>query len=168
MQNVDWMNDEDERPEWTITDDGAADWALRQVKDADDEYQRLAAHFQRQTASAAAKRDRTRQYFSAKLLDYFATLPVRKTKTQDAYDLPSGKLVLKRQQPKIEQDKPTLGAWMHENGLPTRTEYVPQWNELKPLTHIEGESVVLTETGEIIPGIKAIERPDEFRMETGL
>ena len=165
MQNMDWMNEGDERPEWTITDDGAADWALRKIKEARDDHQRVTAHYQRQMQKANENLQSIEMYYSAKLMPYFDTLPVRRTKTQDAYDLPSGKLVLKRQQPRIERDSPTLGAWMHENGLPTRTEYVPKWDELKPLTHIEGESVVLTETGEIIPGIKAVERPDEFRME---
>lgn len=165
---VDCMEVEtEERQEWAITDDSGADWALRRIKQAREIRDRMIDHHKRQIEKAAAECDGIEQRLGAKLLNYFQTLPVRETKTQRAYDLPSGKLVLKRQQPKFEPDDAPLSKWLLDNGMTdkVKTVYKPLWGDLKPLTHVEGGDVVLTATGEIIPGIKAIERPDEFRME---
>lgn len=155
------------REEWRIFDDGAADWALCRVRDARAERDRMKDHFNRQIAKANEVCARTEEYFSAKLMEYFATLPVRETKTQKTYDLPSGKLVLKAQGPKYERDEKALCAWLEANGHVDMIKVTKEakWADLKPLTRIDGEELVFTETGEIIPGAKATPRPDEFRME---
>ena len=42
--------------------------------------------------------------------EYFKTVPHKKTKTQEAYQLPSGKLILKKQEPEPTVQKKTTKA----------------------------------------------------------
>ena len=92
---------------------------------------------------------------------------LRKGKVQTKYELMSGTLKLKKQNPGIEREKETLLAWLEENGL---TEYIkvvkePDWAKLREKVKITDDKAVYPETGEIIPGIKVNPRPDKFIVE---
>ena len=97
---------------------------------------------------------------------YFDTLPHKKTKTQESYQLPSGKLVRKHRDPDYTRDDEEVLSWLHENGGEKyiKTKESLDWAGLKKTLMVMGETVV-DENGEIIPCIKACERPDEFKVE---
>ena len=96
---------------------------------------------------------------------YFDTLPHNRTATQQNYRLPSGKLVLKDQEPDYERDDKQIIAFLKKNGgkyIKVKEEV--DWSGLKKTLMVIGETAA-TEGGEIIPGIKVIERPQTFTIE---
>ena len=103
---------------------------------------------------------------TARLEAYFDTVPHKKTKTQESYPLPSGKLVRKHRDPEYTRDDEELLSWLHENNGEKyiKIKESPDWAGLKKTLTVLGETVV-DENGEIIPCIKATERPDEFKVE---
>lgn len=103
---------------------------------------------------------------TARLETYFDTLPHKKTRTQESYALPSGKLVRKHREPEFSRDDEELLSWLHENNGEKfiKIKESPDWAGLKKTLTVLGETVV-DENGEIIPCIKATERPDEFKIE---
>lgn len=91
-----------------------------------------------------------------------------KTKT---FKAPSGKVQIKAQQPKIEQDEETLLQFLHESDL---NEYIktvekPDWAGLKKRLAIEtredGSVIFVTPDGEIVEGVSGAARPDKVVVE---
>ena len=103
---------------------------------------------------------------TARLEAYFDTLPHKKTKTQESYPLPSGKLVRKHQDTEFIRNDEELLSWLHENNGEKyiKTKESVDWAGIKKTLSVLGETVV-DENGEIIPCIKASERPDVFKVE---
>lgn len=103
---------------------------------------------------------------TARLEAYFDTLPHKKTKTQESYPLPSGKLVRKHQDTEFIRNDDELLSWLHDNNGEKfiKTKESVDWAGMKRTLSVLGETVV-DENGEIIPCIKASERPDVFKVE---
>lgn len=103
---------------------------------------------------------------TARLEAYFDTLPHKATKTQESYVLPSGKLVRKHQDPEFSRNDEDVLSWLHENNGEKfiKIKESLDWAGLKKTLTVLGETVV-DENGEIIPCIKAAERPDVFKIE---
>jgi len=154
---------------WQIADDGAADWAVRKIKEARANRDRMIAHFEDQIEKAIESCRITENFFSGKLIEYFNVLPVRESKTQKSYELPTGKLILKFPAPEYVRDESKLVEWLFKIDRQDliRTDFVskPIWSELKPLTIVSGNDVIYLETGEVIPGLSAVERGAEFKVE---
>lgn len=151
---------------WKIVNDSAADWAVRKIKEEQDEYARLnaLAHDQiseiNMNVEAAEKRMENRTgYLKSKLAEYFMTVPHRETKTQAKYRLLSGELVYTKPKYKIEKsDEAALVQWLKETG---NTEFVktvetPAWGEFKKRCAIAGAAVVDTDTGEVVEGMRVV------------
>lgn len=158
---------------FTIDNDRKADWAIRKIKTERAERDRLVALADEQIRELMEKkrelteRCETRTAHLGMLLRlYFDTVETTATKTQETYKLLSGKLVLKRQAPEYQRDETALLPWAKENmpGLVQVKESVA-WGELKKLTALDGESVVLAETGEVVPGVVAVHREDVFEVQ---
>ena len=100
------------------------------------------------------------------LQHYFDTVPHKITKTTESYPLPSGKLVFKAQAPEYERDEEKVIEWLKQtNG----TEFIKvkeslDWAGLKKTVTVL-EDKVITEDGEVVPGIKAIQRDPVFTVE---
>ena len=154
-----------------------ADWAVEKIKFNRAELERkkrLAEEKMRQIQiwlkSEQEKAERNINFFEQKLRDYFMSLDpslLKKTKTQIKYELMSGTLKMKIQNPEIERNKEALLSWLEQNGL---TEYIktikePDWAKLKGNVEITGDKAIYKETGEIIPGVKVTPRPDKFIVE---
>ena len=103
---------------------------------------------------------------TARLEAYFEDVPHKVTKTQESYPLPSGKLVRKHQEPEYSRNEEELLSWLHENNGERfiKIKEAVDWAGLKKTLIIMGETVA-DENGEIIPCIKANERPDVFKVE---
>lgn len=168
---------QEEQQRWRIENDLIADWAIEKIKRFRAELERkrqLAEEKKRQIdmwyKSEQKKIERDIKFFEQKLYEYYMSLDpkqLRKGKVQTKYELMSGTLKLKKQNPDIEREKETLLAWLEENGL---TEYIkivkePDWAKLRKKVKITDDKAVYPETGEIIPGIKVNPRPDKFIVE---
>ena len=155
-----------------IDNDSKADWAIekivaenaerdRLIKLADERIKELSDKKKELTDKAADKTN----YLTALLRMYFDTIEPKATKTQSTYKLLSGKLVLKHQQPEYVLDDAQMVSWA-KTAAPAyiKVKESINWAELKKLTVVNGETVVLADTGEVIPGAVAKERDDVFEV----
>ena len=155
-----------EKPErFVIDDDQKAEWALEQIRNAEEEKERWRDHFKEQMARINETCDLTINNMKEMLRDYFATVPHKVTKTEESYRLPSGKLVIKKQAAEFDYDDNELIDWLEKNkpGQYIKTKKVVDWIGLKKTLTVVGE-IVADDSGEIIPCIKVNERPDVFTI----
>ena len=158
----------DAREEFTVTDDAAAEWCMKKIKEAESDRAMWKAHYDAQMEKVNKAADESIAYFTAKLEEYFANVPHKATKTQESYTLPGGKLIRKKQQPKFETDDEALVPWLEENfmGQLVKVKKSADWAALKKVCSVtpDGEHVA-TDDGEIIPGVTVTQRPDVFKVE---
>ena len=97
------------------------------------------------------------------------TVAVKSTKTQDTYQLLSGKLVRKRPSVTFEVDDAKLLEWLDSTNREDmiKTTRKPAWAEIKKLLTGDAETglAVIEETGECVDGIKAVETPGSFDIK---
>lgn len=149
-----------------VLDDSDAEYLLKRIREAEEEYDRMEAWYKRNLEKLKEKRDSTRAWAERNLWNYFQTVPTKKTKTgQEIYDLPGGKLVLKHQEPEYDQDDATLVKWLKENQLEKLVKVTEKanWAELKKQLKLapDGKGMV-TKDGEVVPGITVTVREDKF------
>ena len=164
--------EEEEQITFVVDDDQKAEWCLAKIREAEAEKQRWKEFYEDRLAKVNAAEDAKIERMRFFLEQYFRTVPHKETKTQQSYQLPSGKLVLKHQAPEVERDDDQLIPWLRENyeGDYVKTKESVDWSALKKafqddeLIGVIGENYV-THDGEIIPGITVTERPDVFKVE---
>ena len=158
----------DEPQGFTVTDDSAAQWCMKKIKEAEADRAMWKAHYEEQMDKVNKAADESIAYFTAKLEEYFANVPHKATKTQESYTLPGGKLIRKKQQPKFETDDEALVPWLEENFMSqlVKVKKSADWAALKKVVSVtpDGEHVA-TDEGEIIPGVTVTQRPDVFKVE---
>lgn len=152
-----------EAQQWSISDDGAADWALRKIKEANEEYERLRMIGERMIKEAQERIRKLEQdnqsrtgFLKLKLAEYFDSVPHKKTKTKETYALFSGKLALKYHNDKITRDDSKLLEWVNDHGLTDyiKTEQSIKWADLKEQFEFAGGRAIYKETGEIVDAIQ--------------
>lgn len=153
-------------PEFTVTDDQKAEWCLRKIREAKADKEFWKQFYDAQYAAVEESANSTISQMETMLRKYFETVPHKVTDTQENYKLPSGKLVLKKQEPEYERNEDEIIKWLKEND---GTEFIKvkeslDWAGLKKNTAVVGEQIA-NEDGEFIPGVKVIERPDIFKVE---
>lgn len=161
---------------WTITDDAAADWAVRTISDINMDINRQVeicnqyiAYYQGKITELESKRERRTGFLRACLEDFFRGTQHRLTKSGvHKYDLVSGRLSYKpdtRRISKIDDDK--LCAWLKASGRERFVKRVekPAWADYKKQLAIVGDDVVDTQTGEVVAGCAVEIVPAEFKVE---
>ena len=158
----------DEHDGFHVTDDKAAEWCMKKIREAEADRAIWKTHYEAQMEKVNKAADDSVAYFTAKLEEYFANVPHKATKTQESYTLPGGKLIRKKQQPKFETDDEALVPWLEENfmGQLVKVKKSADWSALKKICSVtpDGEHVA-TDEGEIIPGVTVTQRPDVFKVE---
>lgn len=143
-----------------ITDDGGAAWAVRKIREADEELDSLIRWYQSRIEIAKAKRDATVERMTAYLRDYADMVPMRETKMQKSYPIPGGKLVLKKATTKLEHDDETILRVLKDQGrddmIKRQVVERVDWMSLKK---------ELLETGEIFEGVTTVEVPEIFIVQ---
>lgn len=164
------VNVEDTENRFRVTDDKGAEWCLKKIKEAKQDAERWKEHYRLQMEKVQKQTDEAVSFFEGVLSEYFATVPHKETKTQQSYSLPSGKLILKKQQPQFTTDDAALIPWLKGNAMGdfVKVKESADWSALKKLVTVtpDGESV-MDENGEVVPGVTVTQRPDVFevRME---
>ena len=162
------------RPAWRITDDGCADWACRKIAEEKAELTRIRelaeaqiARIEEKVAAAERRFENGTRFLTSKLAEYFEMAPHKTTKTKASYRLLSGTLTRKFGGTSMEKDDDKLVEFLKASGNLEfiKTEEKPKWGEYKKRLEIMGGSVVDKETGEIVDGVKAIEKPDTFSVD---
>ena len=150
-----------------ITDDHLAEWAIQKIKDAQGDTAKWQAHFAAQLEKIKAANQSTINFMTGALGSYFATVPHKKTDTQEKYVLPSATLIRKQQQPQYDRDNDALLTYLDRNNRNdlVRTKIEPAWDEIKKVFVVQGETMVDPETGEVVAGVKVVARPDVFDVK---
>lgn len=154
-------------PEGFIIDtDAKANWALQKIREARSDRDAWVKWYEDKIAEIKAQTDFDTMNLERMLAEYFATVKHKKTKTQESYSLPGGKLILKTQNPEYKRDDKTVIEWLKKNKL---TKFVKvkeelNWSDLKDAT-AAFEGHIVTEDGEIVPGVEVIERESKFVVE---
>lgn len=162
-----------EENEFTIDSDEMAEWALKKVLAAKKEKERLTALIDAERARLDSTQEdvdkryeNDTSYLLFKLSEYFKTVEHKETKTQESYQLLSGKLVFKKPTQKLEQQKEALLEWCKENAPEyVRTEQSVEWGQIKKCMKIVGESVIYDATGEIVQGVAVTETAGTFDVK---
>jgi len=170
--------EEDEAQGFRIDSDAKAEWAIRKIAEEEAECERLKAccqaeidrYKERQEAYDKRLEGRTTN-LRAMLLLYFGTVPVKETKTQQKYELPSGSLVMKKASSDFKADSDKLRDWLVAGGMSDylKTEVSPKWAQVKKqLSTAADGSIIFGETGEIIPTdcVTIEEKPPKFEVKT--
>ena len=162
----DTQEDEAFREHFVVEDDQTAEWCMNQIRLANEEKAKWKRFYDERYQRVCNDADRTIANMESILQTYFEKVPHKVTKTQENYTLPSGKLVFKKQAPEYERNDEEILEWLHKNGKEqfVKTKETVDWSALKPTLNILGESAS-DENGEIIPGLKVIEREDVFKVE---
>lgn len=151
---------------FVIDSDAKAAWALKKIKEARADRDTWVAWYQLKIKEITDQTDFDTMNLERMLADYFATVPHKKTKTQESYSLPDGKLILKTQNPEYKRDAKKVIEWLKKNNGEkfVKVKEELDWDGLKQATGtFEGN--VVTEEGEIIPGIQVINREAKFIVE---
>ena len=162
-----------EENEFVIDSDEMAEWALKTVLAAKKEKERLTALIDAERARLDRKQEdidkryeNDTSYLLYKLSEYFKTVEHKETKTQESYQLLSGKLVFKKPTVKLEQDKCALLNWCKTNAPEyVRTEQSVEWGQIKKCMKIVGESVIYDATGEVVQGVAITETAGTFDVK---
>ena len=161
-----------------IDDDTKANWALKKIREATAEADRLKAIITAERDELAAKEqkineklDRDTGYLKSLLYGYFETVEHKATKTQESYKLLDGSLVYKKPARKIvkPENEAQLVAYL-EGAAPDMIETVKKaaWGEFKKvLTVDEGGTVINAETGEVLDFIGTEETAGSFDVKVG-
>lgn len=164
------------RERFEVDNDMKAEWVLDKIRKTRKEKDRQIAELQRQMnfykdqmEVVTRRAEEEEAFFTSMLMPYFAERKdngfTKATKTQISYKLPTGKMVIKHQNPIYDRNNAELLPWLKQN----RPEFVkveesPNWAELKKTVRIVGDGVV-TADGEIVPGVKVTEQEDMFEVE---
>ena len=157
---------EEQLQEVACFDDSSAEYLMRRRREAIEQYDRMAAWYELNLKKAAEIRDNTIAWAERGLRSFLDVAPVKKTKTQISYELPSGKLVLKVQEPEYIRDDSALVPWMKQNGMDgmVKVKESANWAELKKQLKEGPDGTMVTEDGEIVPGVKAEHREPKFTV----
>ena len=160
---------------FVIDSDAKAGWAMDKIREARADRDRWVKWYEDKISEIKAQTDFNTMNLERMLADYFKTVPHKKTKTQESYNFPAGKLILKRQNPEYKKDEKTAIAWLKANGFGqfVKVKEELDWAGLKDASEAVNGQIVcgekVTEDGEVIPlvvdGIEVIDRPDKFVVE---
>lgn len=158
--------EQEELHEVACFDDTSAEYLMRRIKEANEQYERMATWYEFNLKKAAEIRDNLVAWAERGLRSFLDVAPVKKSKTQISYELPSGKLVLKQQAPEYTRDDDALVPWLKENGMTemVKVKESANWAELKKKLKEGPDGTMVTEDGEIVPGVKAEEREPKFTV----
>ena len=146
--------------------DQKAEWCMLQIRRAQAEKEGWKAHYADALKSVTATCDETIARMEQFLYGYFLTVPHKRTKTEENYPLPSGKIMLKAQNTTFEYDDAALIEWLKKNGHAdlVKTKEAVDWDGLRGTLSVVGE-VVADDAGEIIPCITAVEHEPAFKVQ---
>ena len=157
-----------------VFDDYTADKALERLEQAKRDFDRAkeigARRIEEITAQMQAAEERYRkiaQPLQKELKAYMRRADCRETKTRYSYQLLSGKVILKKPTQKLVPDRKALAEYLQESD---QTEYIklapePAWGEYKKRLKIVGDTVIDTDTGEVVPAVTVEDVPEELTWE---
>ncbi len=170
----DILDRKEEKEGFKITNDVSADWALDVIRESKAEISRFemvvnekVRILQDRLEAFKASQERKISYFEGLLREYFESLSIKPTKAGNKiYNLPSGKLQLKKREPEYIKDETKLLQFLKKSGMNNfiKTIEKPEWEELKKVVTVSGKTIV-NKDGEIIDGVEVRAREPKFEVK---
>jgi hypothetical protein len=163
IENFGIPEDNEQRERFHIESKDQAAWALRKMSkikaEIDENIMTAQAEIERITGwrdSENEKLERSAAFFEGLLYEYFMALRETDPKLK-TMKLPHGALKMRAQQPKYEYDEDALLSWAKEN--------LPQAVVTKESVSKNPVKAHIKETGEVVPGVVVLQRPEKFSVE---
>lgn len=151
-----------------IDTDTKAEWAMGKIREIRQNRDRMIDWYKAQIDAVTKETDFQTMNLERMLNDYFLMTEAahKRTKTTESYSLPSGKLILRKQNPEYKRDDARVLEWMKANDYP---QYIKVKEELD-WAGLKANGAVLngklyTEEGEEVPGVEVVERDPKFVVE---
>ncbi len=169
------------KPSFEVTDKSSAEWVLRKIQKLNMEIQENSNIANEQTEPLKQEIQKIMDWelvehqkinnrieFLKSLLYPYHRMILEADPKAKTIKLPHGELKIRAQQPEYQKDDDVMVNSLKALELKdyVKTKETPDWAKLKPLTTVVNGNVVHVETGAIIEGITAIERPDKFEVTT--
>lgn len=170
------MIPEEQQEGFKIDSDSKAEWAVKRIKEAEREQNRLLALVDEERAELdvrekeilenyAKKTDGLKALLEEYLRAQYAKEEARETNTQITYQLLSGKLVYKKSGLELKQNADVLVNWCKEH-LPDaiKVTYTPKWAEIKKNIKVVDGIPVYAPTGEVVDGVEEAYVASKFNV----
>ena len=170
------MIPEEQQDGFKIDSDSKAEWAVKRIKEAEREQNRLLALVDEERAELdvrekeildnyAKKTDGLKAMLEEYLRAQYAKEEARETNTQITYQLLSGKLVYKKSGLELKQNADVLVNWCKEH-LPDaiKVTYTPKWAEIKKNIKVVDGVPVYAPTGEVVDGVEEAYVASKFNV----
>ena len=170
------MIPEEQQEGFKIDSDSKAEWAVKRIKEAEREQNRLLALVDEERAELdvrekeildnfARKTDGLKALLEEYLRAQYAKEEARETNTQITYQLLSGKLVYKKSGLELKQNADVLVNWCKEH-LPdaVNVTYTPKWAEIKKNIKVVDGIPVYAPTGEVVDGVEEAYVASKFNV----
>ena len=170
------MIPEEQQEGFKIDSDSKAEWAVKRIKEAEREQNRLLALVDEERAELdvrekeildnyAKKTDGLKALLEEYLRAQYAKEEARETNTQITYQLLSGKLVYKKSGLELQQNADVLVNWCKEH-LPDaiKVTYTPKWAEIKKNIKVVDGVPVYAPTGEVVDGVEEAYVASKFNV----
>lgn len=170
------MIPEEQQDGFKIDSDSKAEWAVKRIKEAEREQNRLLALVDEERAELdvrekeilenyAKKTDGLKALLEEYLRAQYAKEEARETNTQITYQLLSGKLVYKKSGLELKQNADVLVNWCKEH-LPdaVNVTYTPKWAEIKKNIKVVDGIPVYAPTGEVVDGVEEAYVASKFNV----
>ena len=170
------MIPEEQQDGFKIDSDSKAEWAVKRIKEAEREQNRLLALVDEERAELdvrekeildnyAKKTDGLKALLEEYLRAQYAKEEARETNTQITYQLLSGKLVYKKSSLELKHNADVLLNWCKEH-LPdaVKVTYEPKWAEIKKNIKVVDGIPVYAPTGEVVDGVEEAYVPSKFNV----
>lgn len=172
MADLDFDKEYEGSEGFCIDNDSKAEWALKKIKEAYDEHDRIMALIvaeqivlENKEKELDEKLEKDTSYLKYLLNQYMDAVKCKETKTQKSYQLLTGKLVRKQGTVAFEKDEDALLEWTKQNRPNLiKIKASVDWAELKKELTINGEEII-TADGEILECVKVEKKPDSFDIK---
>ena len=159
---------------WMPTNDREADWCISIIEKADATLKKMKEHYEKQLKAIQEEHDTTIARMNCMLNHYLQQMQemgvTKQTKTQISYKLPSATIKLKTGGTEYKRDQEAMLTWLKAEKMNAyiKTEVVQtaKWADLKKACkELPDGTMVYEVTGEIVPGVQAVPKPDVFIVE---
>lgn len=154
---------------FTVDSDSKAEWLLEKLKAKQEKAEHFISHYKKQIEKIQAELDNYTSWANYKLMQYMGSglIPLKETKTERKYSLPSADIKIKQQPLKYERDETALLQELKEKGMQGYivSKHSVSWADLKKqVIALENGDVIYKETGELLENVKAVPQEDKFSI----
>lgn len=159
---------------FTIDDEQKANWALRKIKQHQEQQKENTAlaeseinKIEEWLKSENDKAQQSIDYFQGLLASYALNLRESDPKFKSS-KLPNGRIRFKKQQPKFNYDEDKLTQHLKQSGYTDliKVKESPDKTAVKKKFVVQGNRLIDQETGEFVAGVEVEEREDKFEVVT--